>query len=150
MPLSLASSSVLAMFVRPLLFVGLVTLGACGRQKLVPYTPLEEKTEIEEKKLYDAAEGSLLDRGYLFQKRDEAMFHMVTKPRTLTGSEISNTKFKYVWVVDTVGGTLKIQLKCQETSSVADPVDCGSETPEKIVKEQRAIADQALREARGE
>jgi hypothetical protein len=130
--------------------VGLVLLAGCGRPKLVPYTPLEEKTDIEEKKLFDAVEGTMLDKGYLFQKRDEAAFHLLTKPRTLTGSEMTSTKYKYVWDVDTKGGTLKIQLKCQETTGEAEPVDCAAETPEKIVKEQQAIRDKALAEARGE
>jgi len=106
----------------------------CERPVYVRYAPLEQKTEIEEKKLYAATEGALLDRGYLFQKRDEEKLHLVTKPRILTGSE-SEARFKYVWVVDTAGGTLKIELKCQETKPDAEPVSCGEETPEKIVKE---------------
>lgn len=135
---------------RVVLLSTLLLLAACGRPKLVPYTPLEEKTEIEEKKLFDAAEGALLDKGYLIQKKDEAGFELLTKPRTLTGSEMTDTKYKYVWKVSTAGGTLKIALQCQETSKTSEPVDCGTETPEKIAKEQQAIRDQALSEARGE
>lgn len=138
------------MFQRILFALALVTLAACGRPKFVPYTPLEEKTDIEQKKLFDAAEGALLDKGYLIQKKDEAGFELLTKPRTLTGSEMTDTKYKYVWQVDTSGGTLKIKLQCQETSKDNEPIDCGKEAPEKIVKEQQAIRDQALREARGE
>lgn len=126
-----------------------IALLDCDRPVYVRYAPLEQKTEIEEKKLYAAAEGALLDRGYLFQRRDAEKLHMVTKPRILTGSE-SEARFKYVWLVDTAGGVLKIELKCQETKPEAEPVSCGEETPEKIVKEQRAIADKALAEARGE
>jgi hypothetical protein len=138
------------MLVRLLIGLCVAVAVDCNPPKFLLYKPLELKTAIDEQKLYAATEGTLLDRGYLFQKRDEAAHHMLTQPRTLTGSQTTDTKFKYVWVVDTAGGALKIQLMCQETSATAEPVRCAPEVPEKIVQEQRAIADQALREARGE
>ncbi len=129
--------------------LALFALVDCARPVFVKYVPLEQKTELDEKKLYAATEGALLDRGYLFQTRDEATHHLVTRPRLLTGGE-GEAEFKYVWIADTAGGTLKLNLRCQKTGGPAEPVSCGEETPEKIMKEQRAIADQALKEARGE
>jgi len=121
----------------------------CARPVYVPYTPLEQKTEFDQEKLYAAAEGALLEKGYLFQERDPDKHRLRTKPRMLTGGE-GEPRFKYVWLVDTGGGTLRIELRCQEGQPGAEPVSCGKETPEKIVKEQRAIADKALAEARGD
>lgn len=121
----------------------------CAQAKFVPYEPLERATDLDEKKLYAATEGTLLDRGYLFQQKDEAGCHLVTQPRRLTGGE-GDVKYRYVWQVSCAGGTLKIRVECQEDLDGAKPVSCGKETPEKIVKEQKAIADQAVKEARGE
>lgn len=139
----------LARWLLPLLCVSALTLVDCNRPVFVPYAPLEQKTELDEKKLYAATEGALLDRGYLFQKRDEVALRLVTKPRTITGAE-GDPRYKYVWIVDTAGGTLKLRLMCQESRPDAEPRSCGDETPEKILKEQRAIADQAIAEARGD
>ncbi|MBK7586685.1 MAG: hypothetical protein IPI67_41675 [Myxococcales bacterium] len=125
-------------------------LGACSGTRFVPYTPLEKKTDIEAKKLYDAAEGTLLDRGYLIEKRDPAGLTLVTEPRTLLGSEIGQNKFRYVWKVQTNGGTLSINLSCQEAGGLGDPSKCDKDAPEKIVQEQAGIAEQVLKEAKGE
>jgi hypothetical protein len=73
----------------------------------------------------------------------------VTQPRRLTGGE-GDARSRYVWLADCAGGTLKLRVECQRDAEGAKPVSCGKETPEKIVKEQKAIADQALKEARDE
>lgn len=135
---------------RRLFAAAVLLLAACSGARFVPYVPLEKKTDLDAKKLYDAAEGTLLDRGYLIDKRDEATLTLVTEPRTMLGSDISQNKFKYVWKVQTSGGTLRIELKCKEAGGLGDPVDCDKETPEKIVLEQDAIAEQAMREAKGQ
>jgi len=127
----------------------LLLIAACGGPRLVPYTPLEKKTDLDGKKLYEAAEGTLLDRGYLIEKRDEAGLTLVTEPRTILGSDIGQNKFKYAFTVKTVGGTLRIDLKCREAGGLGEPVDCDKETPEKVVQEQSAIAEQAINEAKG-
>ncbi len=124
-------------------------LAACGGPKLVPYTPLEEKTELDQKKLLDSTEGVLLDRGYLIDKKDEQALKLTTKVRTLLGSDIAKNKYQYVFEVETSGGTLKIHLKCQVACGSGELSDCGKEAPEKIVAEQKAIADQAKQEAAG-
>lgn len=126
----------------------LVVLGSCGGPRLVPYTPLEKQTDLDGKKLYDAAEGTLLDRGYLIEQRNEAELTIVTEPRTLLGSDIGKNKFKYVFKVQTGGGKLRIGLVCQESGGLGDPADCSKETPEKIVQEQNTIAEQAIQEAK--
>jgi hypothetical protein len=135
---------------RALLFFGLVLLGACGGPRLVHYERLEKQTDIDQKKLYDAAEGTLLDRGYLIEKRDEGAFTLVTKPRTVLGSEIGKSKFKYAFEVKTSDGKLRIELSCRQEGGLGDPGDCEKETPEKVVEEQNAIAEQAVREAKGQ
>lgn len=127
----------------------LVVLVDCERPVYVKYAPLERKTELDAKTLFAATEGALLDRGYLFQRRDEAAHQLLTKPRVLTGGE-GDPEFKYVWLADTAGGTLRLRVMCQENRPEAEPVSCGEQTPEKIMKEQHAIAEQALKEARGE
>jgi hypothetical protein len=52
--------------------------------------------------------------------------------------------------VDTFGGALKVELRCKESKPDAEAVSCGDQTPEKIAKEQRLIAEGTLAEARGE
>jgi hypothetical protein len=137
---------------RSLLFSVLfaLALAGCGGPRLVPYAPLEKKTGLDSKKLYDATEGTLLDRGYLIETRDETGFKLETKTRTLLGSDITQNKFKYAWSVETAGGTLKIALSCKEASGTGSVSDCGKDAPDKLVAEQRAIADQAIKEAKGE
>ena len=132
-------------FLVPLGFA--LAVSACGGQRFAPYAPLEKQTGLDQKKLYDASEGTLLDRGYLIEIRDPAGFKLKTKPRTLLGSNISQDKYRYVWTVETAGGTLKIRLHCKEASGTGDVSDCGTDAPEKLVIEQRTIADQAIKEA---
>jgi hypothetical protein len=132
-----------------LVSVGLA-LAACVGPRFVGYSPLEQKTGLDAKKLYDAAEGTLLDRGYLIEKRDETGFELVTEPRTLLGSEIGKSKFRYVWTVKTADGTLRIKLACREAGGLGDPSECNEQAPEKIVSEQNAIAEQAVREAKSQ
>jgi hypothetical protein len=125
-----------------------LALAACGGPRLSPYTPLEKKSELQPKVLYDAAEGVLLDRGYLIDKRDPAGFELRTQPRTLLGSQIAQNKYKYVWSVHTGGGSIRIELSCKEASGSGDASDCGAEVPAKLVAEQRAIYDQTVDEAK--
>ena len=132
----------------PALFAVCVGSLGCGGQPQVPYSPLQKKTDLDPKKLYDAAEGTLLDRGFSIATRDESHFHLVTEPRTLLGSQISKGKYKYAFVVDTADGTLKIELKCQTESATSELQSCGAEAPEKLVTEQRQIADHAIAEAK--
>lgn len=133
-------------------FLFCLALGAagCGGPRFVNYTPHEQKTGLDAKKLYDAAEGTLLDRGYLIAERDEAHFRLVTEPRTLLGSEIGKSKFRYTWTVETGSGTLKIKLACREAGGLGDPAECNQQAPEKIVAEQGEIATRAVREAKGQ
>jgi hypothetical protein len=121
-------------------------IAGCTGPRLVPYAPLDEKTDLDEKKLYEAAEGVLLDKGFLIETRDEAGHRLETEPRTMLGSQIAKDKFKYVFIVETGGGKLHIQLKCKDADSGED---CGKEVPEKMVKDQRSIADGILAEAGG-
>ncbi|MBI3205278.1 MAG: hypothetical protein HYZ29_27305 [Myxococcales bacterium] len=134
---------------RVLFFCLALAATGCGGPRFVNYTPHQQKTGLDPKKLYDAAEGTLLDRGYLIAERDEAHFRLVTEPRTLLGSEIGKSKFRYAWTVESASGTLKITLACKEAGGLGDPADCNQQAPEKIVAEQDAIASQAVREAKG-
>lgn len=128
------------------IIAGLLLAVGCTGPRLVAYSPLDEKTDLDEKKLYDAAEGVLLDKGFLIQTRDEAGHRLETEPRTMLGSEIAKNKFKYVFIVQIGSGKLHIELKCKDAGSGED---CGKEVPEKMVKDQRMIADGILSEAGG-
>jgi hypothetical protein len=119
----------------------------CTGPRLVAYTPLDEKTDVDSKKLYDAAEGVLQDKGFLIQTRDEADFRIQTEERTMLGSQIANDKYKYAFVVETGEGKLHMQLTCKMAGSNEE---CGKEVPEKMLKDQRMIADAILAEASGE
>lgn len=125
-----------------LLFLAL----GCTGPRLVAYTPLDEKTDADSKKLYDAAEGVLQDKGFLIQTRDEADFRIQTEERTMLGSQIANDKYKYAFVVETGEGKLHMQLTCKMAGSNEQ---CGKEVPEKMLKDQRMIADAILAEASG-
>jgi hypothetical protein len=121
-------------------------LVGCTGPRLVVYTPLDEKTDIDSKKLYDAAEGVLQDQGFSIATRDEAAHRLKTEDRTMLGSQIANDKYKYAFVVETGDGKLHLQLSCRVAGSNED---CGKEVPEKMVKDQRRIADAILAEAGG-
>lgn len=125
----------------------LFLLIGCTGPRLVAYAPLDEKTEIDSKKLYDAAEGVLQDKGFLLATRDRAAHRLQTEERTMLGSQIANDKYKYAFVVETGGGKLHMQLSCKVAGSNED---CGKEVPEKMVKDQRHIADAILAEAGGQ
>ncbi len=115
---------------------------------MAPYTPLDQSTELDKGKLLEAAEGTLLDRGYLVADKDAAAGKIVTKERTMLGSQIAQEKFKYVWTVEVGGGHVKIQIGCKQAKA-EEISSCGDEVPEKLVKEQQEIADQIVREAEG-
>ncbi len=132
-----------------MILAALLVLGACTGPRLAPYSPIDQKTDVDSKKLYDAAEGMLLDSGFLIETRDEAGLKLTTQPRTMLGSAIANDKYKYVFVVETSGGKLSIQLKCKAASASGATEDCGEEVPEKLVKDQRKLADSILEEAKG-
>ncbi|MCA9598352.1 MAG: hypothetical protein KC776_33800 [Myxococcales bacterium] len=126
-----------------------LVLAACTGPKMAPYSPTDRSTELSSEKLLPAAEGTLLDRGYLIDEKDEASGKIVTKERTLLGSQIAQEKFKYLWTVETSGGHLKIQIGCRK-SNADEIVSCGDEVPEKLVKEQKEIVEQILTEAGGQ
>jgi hypothetical protein len=136
-------------------FVSKITLAlaamvvACGGQPMAPYSPVEKNTDLSPRTLYAAAEGTLLDQGYLIARRDPERLRLETQKRTLLGSEIRKDKFEYVWIVETAGGTLRIRLECQRTSG-AQSEDCGDERPERLVKQQNQLVDLILAEARGD
>jgi hypothetical protein len=123
-------------------------MAGCG-QPQTAYSPYEKKTAVDPKKLFDAAEGTLQDRGFSIATRDAGAFRLVTEPRTLLGSQISKGKYQYAFVVETAGGTLKIELKCQSKSATTDVGPCGDQAPEKLVNEQQQIAQHTLAEAQG-
>jgi hypothetical protein len=114
---------------------------------LVTYAPLQEKTDLDEKKLYDAADGVLQDQGFLIASRDESARRIQTEERTMLGSQIAKDKYKYSFVVEIGSGKLRLQLDCKLEGSNED---CGKEVPEKMVKDQRALADAILAEASGQ
>lgn len=118
----------------------------CTGPRLVAYAPLDEKTKLDPKKLYDAAEGVLQDQGFLIATRDEAAQRIQTEDRTMLGSQIANDKYKYSFVVEIGDGKLHIQLHCKVAGSNED---CGKEVPEKMLKDQRHLADAILAEAGG-
>lgn len=133
--------------VRRLLLSFAVVAVACGGQSMTAYAPLERTTEVAPEKLLPAAEGTLLDRGYLIERKDQT--EIQTKPRTLLGSEIAKDKYRYVWTVNASQGRLRIELDCK-TGDEAAPTSCSDkEAPEKLVKEQQEIVEQILREAGG-
>jgi hypothetical protein len=123
-------------------------LAGCGGPTLVAYQPVEQKTELAPEKLYAAAEGVLLDHGYNIKTRDAAAFRLETEERRIAGSDIKQDKYHYVWIVEAGSGALKIRIDCKRTSG-ADSEDCGSERPEKLVKEQDKLVQEILREAGG-
>jgi hypothetical protein len=121
-------------------------LAACGGPPMAPYSPVQKETNVSPQKLYAAAEGALLDQGYLIAKRDPDGLRLETEKRALLGSEITKDKYEYVWIVETAGGTLKIRLECRLSSERAGE-ECGDERPEKLVKQQQRLVDQILSEA---
>lgn len=122
-------------------------LAACGGPPMAAYSPGEKNSDLPADKLYAAAEGALLDHGYLIEKRDPSGFRLETQKRTMAGSEIKQDKYEYSWIVETGGGKLKIRLECRRASG-ADSEDCGAERPEKLVKQQEQLIEEILSEAR--
>jgi hypothetical protein len=121
-------------------------LAGCTGPAMAPYSPAERRTELAPEKLYAAAEGALLDGGYLIKERDPAGHRLETEPRTLLGSEIDKDKYRYWWIVETGGGTLKLRLSCQHVEG-DETEDCGDERPEKLVREQDELLDAIVGEA---
>jgi hypothetical protein len=121
-------------------------LAGCTGPNTAPYTPVEKKTDHSAETLYQAAEGALLDAGYLIETRDPQGFKLKTQERTLLGSEIKKDKYKYVWVVETGGGKLAIRMECSREAG-EEREDCGAERPEKLVNEQDKLVTAILAEA---
>ena len=133
---------------RPVIALGALLAG-CGGPAMAAYTPAEKKTDLAPDALYAAAEGALLDAGYLIETRDPAGHRLETQERTMAGSEIKQDKYRYRWTVETAGGTLKLRVSCERVSG-DDGEDCGGERPEKLVKEQDRLIEQIVSEAKSQ
>lgn len=125
-----------------------LVLASCTGPAMAPYSPGERQTEIAPDELYRAAEGALLDAGYLIEIRDAAAHRLKTEPRTLLGSEIDKDKYRYAWVVETSGGKLRLWLHCEHVEG-DEHWDCGDERPAKLVREQDTLLDAIVKEAGG-
>lgn len=113
---------------------------------MAAYRPAERKTDVAPEKLYAAAEGALLDHGYLIAKRDPERFRLETEERRLAGSDISQDKYHYVWIIEAGGGALKVRVTCQRQSG-GEFEDCRDKRPEKLVTEQDQLIEAILGEA---
>ncbi len=118
---------------------------------MTAYTPVDEKTSSSAKALYDASIASLEDLGYNIDKQDPATFQITTVQRTHNVSEMSQTKYRYVWNVSTADGRLGIKLSCDMNSGTHatkfEP--CGSEAPQHLVDEQQKMHDTILKRVHG-
>jgi hypothetical protein len=131
---------------RALLFSA-VFAAACGGQPMVAYSPAEKSTELRPEKLYAAAEERCRS-GYLIAKRDPEGF--ASRPKSgRCSARRSKGQVRHVWIVETANGTLKLRLECQFESG-DEQESCGTERPEKLVKEQDKLVEQIVAEASGD
>jgi hypothetical protein len=132
----------------PLLFVSAWALLACGGPTMAPYSPGQRDSSASGQALFEAAEGTLLDHGYLIGDK-EAGKKLVTKERTLLGGPVEQDEFKYTFTVEVGGGKVKMSLGCTVGTKGGDFVPCGEDAPEKLIREQSQMLDQITREAEG-
>jgi uncharacterized lipoprotein len=128
----------------PLLWA--LALAACMATRMSPYTPAEKATDAAPERLYAAAEGVLLDRGFLIAERNPEAGTLKTEQRTLVGDEVFRSEFRYAISVETRGGKLKVAMSCSRGDKSA-PESCGDDRPEKLVLEQERLVDAILAEA---
>jgi uncharacterized lipoprotein len=136
-----------------LLLLGAVVLllAGCDSAHMTAYTPVDQKTSLSAKVLYEAAVASLEDNGYNLEKQDPATFEITTVQRTHNVSELSHTKYHYVWNVSAADGRLGIKLTCEMNSGAHatkfEP--CGDKAPQHLVDEQQKLRDAILTQAHG-
>lgn len=123
----------------------------CNSAHMTAYTPVDQKTSASAKALYDAAVASLEDMGYNLDKLDPEDFEISTVQRTHNVSELSQTKYRYVWNVTTADGRLGIKLTCEKNSGTHATKfeSCGAEAPQHLVDEQDKLRDAILKQAHG-
>ncbi len=133
------------------LLSALPLLVGCDSAHMATYTPVDQKTSSSAKTLFDAAVASLQDLGYNLEKQDPAAFQITTVQRTHNVSEMSQTKYHYVWDVSTADGRLGIKLTCEINSGTHatkfEP--CGDKAPQHLIDEQQKIQDAILERAKG-
>ncbi len=130
------------------IIVALSVVG-CMTTRLSPYAPVEKKTDAPRERLYEAAEGTLLDRGFLIAERKPEVGTLKTEQRTMLGEEVFRSEYRYAFSIDTRGGKLRVEMSCSRgDKSSTEP--CGTERPEKLVIEQARLVEAILAEATGE
>lgn len=130
------------------LMISLVLAG-CMATRMSPYAPAEKTTDAAPERLYAAAEGVLLDRGFLIAERNPEAGTLKTEQRTLIGDEVFRSEFRYSISVETRGGKLKMVMSCSRGDKSA-PESCGDDRPEKLVLEQERLVEAILAEASAE
>lgn len=123
-----------------------MALIACSATRQSPYAPVERETDAPQSRLFEAAEGALLENGFLIDRRDPEAGTLQTQQRTLLGDEVFRTEFRYAFKVGTRDGKLTVEMSCSQGDKSA-PEPCGSERPEKLVKVQARLVEAILAEA---
>ncbi len=126
-----------------------LAVAACVTTRLSPYAPVEKKTDASPERLYEAAEGTLLDRGFLIAERKPEVGTLKTEQRTMLGEEVFRSEYRYAFSIDTRGGKLLVEMSCSRGDK-SSPEPCGAERPEKLVLEQARLVEAILAEATGE
>lgn len=134
-----------------MLVSALLLLTGCNSAHMAAYTPVDQKTSSSAKALYDASVASLEDLGYNLDKQEPATFQITTVQRTHNVSEMSHTKYHYVWNVSTADGRLGIKLTCEMNSGshATKFKPCGNKAPQHLIDEQQKIRDAILKRAGG-
>jgi hypothetical protein len=114
-----------------------------GRQ---PYTPVNEKTKLDEGALLTAAARALTEMDYKVAIEDPGTATVKSREREVAVSSVPKLSYKYQWTIETKEGTLSINVSCTENSSIARDTfeDCGKELPEQIIEDQRQLHHKIL------
>lgn len=132
-------------------FLGLSILpallvAACGGAHMTGYTPVNQKTKYSADQLYAAARLSVEALGLKLQTADGVEHTVDTREREVAISSIPRLSYRYSFHIETKGGILAIQARCQENSASKEGEykDCGTDRPRQVIDEQDAIAKKTL------
>jgi len=113
----------------------------CGGVEKEAYTPVQEKTKLEESTLLQASVRALEEMDYEIGLEDTEAYMVRSRMREVSVSSVPKLSYRYYFTIKTAEGTLGISVSCEENSALDKKKfeSCGDEVPSQIVEDQRQL-----------
>jgi hypothetical protein len=119
---------------------------SCAGAEKEVYTPVQEKTKLEESTLLQASVRALEEMDYEIGLEDTDAYMVRSRMHEVSVSSIPKLSYRYYFTIKTAEGTLRISVSCEENSALDKKKfeTCGDEAPSQIVEDQRQLHDKII------